>query len=391
MKFNAPSTRILFPFLLCFLFTVLCLVVAPKEQRLFDLSLYWNATRHFVAGMDPYHPFVLPLPENSGLASAVTPETNYSVLSPPLTFLFFLPVSWLELETARIVYQFSLCLILSGALTLLYLTFADRTLDRTLTQHVFLLFLSFPWGAVLSLVIWGGVAWLSLVGLSVALYLWKKKFLFFAGMALSLTLIKPHLLWLIYLYVLAWSLTRREFRLLGGLAFAVASGALLVGVINYQSFRWYIESISVTDLPSQIVNASVPKIIATFVTGPTLIVPLFFLIAGAFLISLVTRASRSVDPIFVTALLLPFSLLFSPYAWGHDYVLCAPLLMLTFLQARSPQSGRLGLTCLAVYLLLGICFSLNYETIPGYAFVIPQLLLPIIGANQLPLRQYLRF
>ncbi len=170
-----------------------------------DFIGYWSATHLLTRGENPYSP---------ALMGAVQEEieTGWDVTimawNPPILFVFLLPLGWLSFPIAKFIWTIASIVIVLGAglmLTQLYLPNA-----RPETRLLFLLF-SVCMPQVISGLFMGQVTFLVFFGLTASLYLLNKGRGFWAGAALVLTLIKPHLVILSLPYLLTRMAAKRQF------------------------------------------------------------------------------------------------------------------------------------------------------------------------------------
>ena len=210
-----------------------------------DFKIYWSAAYLLSRGENPYD-LELVRSVQQELAHSITND-QIIAWNPPFLFLFLMPLAGLPFLPAKFAWlMINLVVIVTAALMLIniYLRAASPRL-----KMAFLVFaISFPaaitglyMGQVTFLVFWGLVACLTLI---------KKEQWFWAGAALILTTIKPHLVVLPVLYVLVHMAYQRKYQGWAGLAFAGFAGlaillmfrsdliANLLGETSVASGRW---------------------------------------------------------------------------------------------------------------------------------------------------------
>ena len=154
-----------------------------------------------------------------------------------------------------------------------------------------------------------------------------------------------------------------------GLTFLI--GTALCLAINPNSYTYYFESLAKSDVPFIVINASMPKALSLVIGGQSLFWSALFMFLGAITLAVRTYNKESAHLFITIAYLLPLSIPLAPYAWGHDYVALTPFLIYLV----GSQNLLAKLFChvtLLLYSLFGVLFALNYQHIPGWAFLLPQ-------------------
>jgi hypothetical protein len=181
---------------------------------------------------------------------------------------------------------------------------------------------------------------------------------FVAGLFLSLTLIKIHLFVIFGAAVLACCVRARNWRTPVGFLTAAAVSVTSAVAFRRDIFAIYSE-VAGSGQPFQYVNATVPSVArylfnlngAAFLLMPCLL-------AGALVFRFFWRADSS-DLTRQLCCILPFSLGFAPYAWGHDYICAVPVLVIAAAYVvdgardlRSRAAAFVGLLSLNVFALV---------------------------------------
>ncbi|MBI3169438.1 MAG: DUF2029 domain-containing protein [Chloroflexi bacterium] len=170
-----------------------------------DFIGYWSATHLFVSGENPYDPALMGMVQREI-------ETGWDVTimvwNPPLLFVFLLPLGWMSFQVAKFIWMVAnVAMILGSSLMLAELYLPN---DRPEIRLLFFLF-SVCLPQVISGLFMGQVTFLVFFGLTVSLFLLNKGRVFWAGAALALTLIKPHLVILSLVYLLIYMARKRQF------------------------------------------------------------------------------------------------------------------------------------------------------------------------------------
>ncbi|MBX7143378.1 MAG: glycosyltransferase 87 family protein [Oligoflexia bacterium] len=283
----------------------------------FDFIQYWSSARVFLSGDNPYDPTVL------GIAQAVVPGHPPEVVrmwNPPWSLSLLLPFGLLP-------FHISVALLAAFTITVtvfalhLSLPVADSLFSRrALTMLAFVL--SMP--ALKESLGWGQIsAWtlLGYLGFECLYDQQSKRGRYLAGCLLSLTSIKPHLLYLLYLALFIDALKCRRCETLAGLATGFVALNLVPILWNYQLYRWYI--LAFQDPPTYWRTSTLAGVLGALAAAPsavTCFLPSFItavvLSFGGLLGDLDVKKARW---------LVPLSLISAPYGWSYDQVLLLPL------------------------------------------------------------------
>jgi len=177
-----------------------------------DLRAYWSASRLVWEGRNPC------APENmlSIQQQHVDPQQRAPLMAwnPPSLWVFMLPLSWLPFEIARFVWLLANITMTYAACLLLLRIYLPGSSIRTQAIFIALASLFVPTLTVIQI---GQVTLLVLLGLVGAVCLIKHDRWFWAGASLCLTSVKPHLVTLAVLYLIAYAIIRKEWRFVWGL------------------------------------------------------------------------------------------------------------------------------------------------------------------------------
>jgi hypothetical protein len=210
-----------------------------------DFMIYWAAASLIRDGHNPYN---LELIKSIQQAQVHwKPEVSTIAWNPPFLFIFLLPFAWMPFITAKFAWLItSILIVLTGALMLTQIYMKDASPKTKLS---FLAFgVVFP--AVMTGLYMGQVTFLVFWGLVASVYLMKKEQWFWAGAALIMTTIKPHIVVLAVLYILVYMAGQGKFR--GWIGLVVAGVACmtlllmlspdlihnLIGETSLASGRW---------------------------------------------------------------------------------------------------------------------------------------------------------
>jgi hypothetical protein len=197
-----------------------------------DFMIYWAAAYLIRNGQNPYNLELIK--EIQAAQVHWKPEVHTIAWNPPFLFVFLLPFAWMPFLIAKFAWLItSILIVITAALMLIYVYMKDAS---PRTRLIFLAFsVAFP--AVITGLYMGQVTFLVFWGLVASLFLIKKEQWFWAGAALILTSIKPHIVLLAGIYLVVYMARQHKFQGWAGLATAgvVGSAILLLlapGLIN---------------------------------------------------------------------------------------------------------------------------------------------------------------
>jgi len=325
--------------ILSFIFLILLLLVAAlslsEDTAIVDFIQYWAAGKLFIEGGNPY--------DAASMASLEHPlwgANHFPILlwNPPPVFTFIAPLGLFSYANARFIW-----LLLNGAILLFAVMGELRQPDIRVWRPLVFFYLVTFYPALLSLHD-GQVSPLLLLGVSMYLYFERRAKLsaegridggYASGFGLSLTILKPHLLFLFYTRFFIESLFNKPWRpLLGFLGGAVF---LLIFPFCFRADIYDLYGAALTAPPIYWKTPTIGSFLQGMTGSDTMLVrfmPTF--VAVAFGITIFTF--RRVPFGFSEALvkLIPLSLLFSPYGWVFDQILLLPV---AFVVARKlPQN-----------------------------------------------------
>jgi hypothetical protein len=212
--------------------------------RMVDFTVYWSAAAVTLEGNNPYLPQDL---------MAKQMETGWSLedtrlmyyFYPPWTLALFLPFGLLAFDTGQALwYLMNVGLIMLCARTL-WLFYGGKSSRTVLAWLVSLLF-----APTFFALIYGQVSPLLMLGLTGFIVFSsreKKNTDLLAGVSAGLFTLKPTLLYLFWPALLFWSVHKRRWHVLVGLAGALAGSLLLVMVLRPAILSDYVTFLGVAE------------------------------------------------------------------------------------------------------------------------------------------------
>lgn len=185
--------------------------------------IYWAATYLIRHGQNPYNLELIK--EIQAAQVHGRPEVHTIAWNPPFLFVFLLPFAWMPFLVAKFAWLItSIVIVVTAALMLIYVYMKDASPRVKLTFVVFAVV--FP--AVITGLYMGQVTFLVFWGLVASLFLIKKEQWFWAGAALILTSIKPHIVLLAGIYIVVYMARQRKYQGWAGLVTAGVVGFALL-------------------------------------------------------------------------------------------------------------------------------------------------------------------
>ncbi len=180
-----------------------------------DFLQYWSAERLLAHGGNPYDvAATLQLERSVGFKE----NQPLITLSPPVAFFFALPLAWVSPNSGLMVWMLLMFACMLASVGIVWL------LQGRPDSRYHLIGIFFP--PVLRCIMAGQLGVFFLLEIVLFLYLQKSR-PFWAGAALVFCTLKPHLFLPCFLVLLLWTIAKREFRVMGGFASAVAVSCAL--------------------------------------------------------------------------------------------------------------------------------------------------------------------
>lgn len=255
--------------------------------------------------------------------------------NPPTALFLMVPMGLLGPRPA--ILAWSLLLALCLAVSVL----AVRAMMEDHYERGYLLLAWFFPPALLCIEV-GQTGLLTLAGLALFLRFHKSRPLW-AGAALSLCAIKPHLLLPFGVVLLAWVLTRKKWGILCGAVLALTTESMIAMAFDHAVWRHYLAAMRT----ERIVDEFVPTFgvaLRFLVSRTTMWVE--FIPAALGCVWAVWYYQRNRDRWDWTthgSVLTLMSLMVAPYAWLTDQVLAIPAILFALTGSRRPARGSVTL------------------------------------------------
>ncbi len=338
-----------------------------------DFLQYWAGSKLILHGHDPYSPEAQLLLQQKAW-EGVQAELPILMWNPPQVLTLMLPFSALPFHTAYFAwFLLSLIIIVCCSYASILLFPPAVSNERRFVKYSRLLFLlTFPPFAF-SLYYGQASPWL-LLGFTAALAAFARSKPFWSGLFLSLTLIKPHLLYLYYLYFFWTEWRRKSIKGLAGFLLGAALLSVVPLLLQPEIFQRYLNAMAAPPIIWQ--TPTLGSWLQAFSGIHHAAIRLLPSLVTALLFFAALRRGRFSEALPQQLLIIvPLSLLTSPYGWAFDQILLLPPAMLAF----SAVSGvdRAVRTWLLVLMLLANAANFFIPSTVGQHFFIwyPALLL----------------
>jgi len=174
------------------------------------------------------------------------PDQGFVMMTwnPPTLWVFMLPLAWMPFQVARCVWLLVNVLLILVSCLMLGLTYLPR--ERVAPLLVYYLVMSF-FSPMLLVILTGQITFLVVFGVAASLFLIKRERWFWAGAALILTSVKPHLVILVGPYLMFYMAVRRKWA--GWLGLGVA-GVTCLMILFILRPSWIVDFSALLDAPS---------------------------------------------------------------------------------------------------------------------------------------------
>jgi len=212
------------------------LLTSEKWLQVDDTVEYWAAGRLNLSGANPYSPEGLAPLENQAGRFFQVPVMMWN---PPYTLVIAMPLAALPYPVSRLVW-----LILNVVLLALGAEWTWRVYAGPRRYRWLAWLLCFAFIPTLNAIGSGQIAILLFVGAAGFLFYQREGKLWQAGMVAALMAVKPHSLYLFWVILLLWALSRRRWPALLGAIGALAIGTAIASLFNPPLVGQYLHAIT---------------------------------------------------------------------------------------------------------------------------------------------------
>ncbi len=289
-----------------------------------DFIEYWAAGQQLVHGSNPYDAHRIFTIERSAGKHALQPIIMFN---PPSALFLTLPLGAVSPKIGYLLW--SLCVLGAWLGSIHMLWIMNGRPDNAL--H----FIGYFFAPAVACFLLGQMAAFALLGLTLFFYFHRTR-PWMAGAALLLCALKPHLFLPFGAALLAWSVTRKDYRVLSGaaIAFAISSAVPL-----FFDPSIYLQYAAMSHSSGVMVKAAfIPTLseLLRFAVDPNVFWIQFLPAAAGCLWALwyFHRHAAEWDWYRQGALLVLVSFLVAPYAWYFDAIILLPSLLYAAYRAR---------------------------------------------------------
>jgi hypothetical protein len=317
-----------------------------------DYVEYWAAGRLNLTHGNPYAADqLLPLERGAGRTTEVLMMWN-----PPWTLALAMPLSLLSYPISRLLWLgLSIVAILISA-NWTWTLFGGAPPRRWLAWA--LAFAFFPTIIVLRM---GQIGPVLLLGVAGFLHFEHKKRYWLAGAFVALLAVKPHLLYLVFLAILVWSVRRRQrWAILGGAAVLVFVATAAAMLVNPQVTNQYLDATG-ADSPLVWMNPTLGSLLRLLLGPEKTWLQFAPMVVGVVWLVLYGMKHRRrwlwADRI---SLLLLVSVLTAPFGWPFDQVVLIPVVLYVACRVLDAHDRQTAWMVATPYLIINVvAFALH--------------------------------
>lgn len=316
-------------------------VVQPIRDR--DFLAYWSAGQRAVHHANSYDVEAVTALERSAGSNGA----SVLMRNPPSAIVLTLPLGMLPWRQASILWTAMLLASFLVSVRLLWMMLGKPSGS--------VLLLGCTFGPALLCLCVGQTSLFMLLG--VVLFLrFQSSQSFLAGASLWLCLLKPHLFLPFGIVVLAWSIYTRRYSLLAGCGLTLIGSTAVALYLDPGAWSHYATMMTTSGIDQEPIPSL--GVVLRFALNPSLVWLQFApavvacLWAGIYF----SRRCEDWDWMQHSSVLLPVSMLASPYAWSTDQSILLPALLFVVAVTSSGEimvAMALGSSCLELAPLLG--------------------------------------
>ena len=299
-----------------------------------DFIEYWTATRLLLSGVNPYSTAQLFANQK---ALGWTQSEPLMMWNPPWTLSFTLPFGLVDYQTSQFAWFLSHTLIIFVGAQWLWKAYGGNAAKSRYGAIAVLSFAPTYFALLLSqigpLILLGLVAFIASV---------KGKAWVPAGASLILLAIKPHLLYLVWLALLFWTLRRAQWKF--ALAFIVGAGlvASLPVYFDREVYLHYFEALKTGEVtrPLDWATPSLGTVIAEFSAIPDRWVRWLPSLGGAgWFLWYWSRNAQTWDWMAELPILLLVSVTTASFVWTFDHIVLVPAVIQAAVWVSQSEAG----------------------------------------------------
>jgi hypothetical protein len=307
-----------------------------------DFICYWAAGKLLIHHGNPYDgPAILATQQAAGF----TDGRPFFMRNPPIAFFITIPIAFFSERVAAILWSLAIMASMMTSIGLIW-EMHGRPRDR-----LHLVGYLFP--PAFACLLAGQIGMFLLLGVVLFLY-WRDKHPFAAGAAILLCALKPHLFLPFAAVLIVWIFVTRSFRVLAGLATAVAAALAIGFLLDPHGWAHYAEMIRSSELQDEFIPTL--SLMFRLLVHRSWIwlqfLPAF--LATAWAVAYYWKKRHAWDWMKDGMLVLCLSVLVAPYAWFLDEAVLIPAILVSLYQASAVGRSLLPFACIAVLALVEV-------------------------------------
>ena len=324
-----------------------------------EYVVYWSAGQLLIHGSDPYDAAATFRLERSAGWSAEDPEI---ARNPPLIFFLVAPLGLVGAKTGAVLWMILLIGSLAISMHLLWILHGRRSGGLHL--------LCYCLAPVLTCLIAGQIGIFLLFGLVLFLYLHKSR-PFFAGVALVLCLLKPHLFLPLGIVLVIWAVDRKQYRVLAGVGVGLLAAYLIAFRLDPHAWSQYRMMMIVAEPTEKPFVPTLSKMFRILVHRDAVWLQFVPAVAGCgwALWYFWSRRSRW-NWMEQGLLLLLISVACAPYAWFSDEAVLLPAILAALYRAEDSGRSLLPFGLIAGVALAELLCGI-WMTTPYFVWTVP--------------------
>lgn len=298
---------------------VLLLMPSPLPDYLttFDFQAYWGASNLLSRSENFTDPALLLEIERA--ATGFDQDVPLFAWNPPWFLAWLLPLSIIGFDRASWIWFLINIVLVFSSTVMLWRVFASR--DESMRRLWIGLIVSFLFLPTLTTLLVGQIAALILFGVAAFLFFDNSEKPFLAGMALSLTTAKPHVIYLTLALILLDLIYRRQWRTIAGFITPVLAGTIVTFILRPAFLSDYASLMTNSQLLQRTAVPTPVSYLAEMVEQPWLRYAGLLILLGGLFLWWRRRQPGAIDRSQLVVVTLILSLLTTPYAWSFDFIL----------------------------------------------------------------------
>jgi len=317
-----------------FVLGICALIITGNNPVGRDVVSFWSAGHQLVHHANPYdNSSVLVMERSVGFSQQ---SQVLLMRNPPYALCLVIPLGFLSLRAASLLWSLTLLAAMVLSIHLLW-----QSLGRPRNK---LHYLAYSFAPALLCILGGQTALFALLGLVLFLR-FHQVHPFLAGVSLWLCALKPHLFLPFASVLLVWIVFRRAYRMLTGLAFALAASSLIAWLFDPLVWPQYIKMLHTSGIQDEFIPCISVALRFVIHRQTMALQSLPSAVACLWAIYFYWKRRAQWDWVQNGALLILVSVFASPYAWITDQSIMIPALLLGVYRATT--RAQLGVFALA--------------------------------------------